>query len=30
MFEVRGINWDGAATQCVRTYEAAIATAARR
>lgn len=24
MFEVRGISWDGAATQCVRAYEAVV------
>ncbi len=27
MFEVRGINWDGAATQCIRTYQRAIEVA---
>lgn len=30
MFEVRGINWDGAATQCVKTYRTALAIAAKR
>ncbi|MDZ4831124.1 MAG: glycosyltransferase [Phycisphaerae bacterium] len=30
MFEVRGITWDGAATQCLQTYHAAMAAAARR
>jgi glycogen(starch) synthase len=30
MFEVRGITWDGAATQCVRTYQTAMRVAARK
>jgi glycogen synthase len=30
MFEVRGITWDGAATQCTKTYRTAMAIAAKR
>lgn len=30
MFEVRAISWDGAAQHCVRTYQTAMASAARR